>query len=370
MDYMLRALSLAARAVPHASPNPAVGAVLVKDGRIVGEGFTQPPGGDHAEVVALRRAGDQARGASLYVTLEPCCHFGRTPPCTDALVGAGVAAVHMAMRDPSPWVAGRGRQALEAAGIRIAVGEREHEARHLNEAYLKWATCGLPFVTAKFASTLDGKTATRTGSSRWISSPSSRERVGRLRGQVDAVVVGVRTVLTDDPQLTARDSEDRLLSRQPLRVVLDTAARTPPSARLLAATPGAGRVVVVSSRDADPASVAQLERAGAEVVRVPACDQHLDARAAFQELALRGVTSALVESGGQLLAGLLEARLVDRVVAFIAPKLVGGRDAPTPVEGLGLAEMSQALALHDVRYERVGDDLMVTGELKTCSPES
>ncbi|MBI4493918.1 MAG: bifunctional diaminohydroxyphosphoribosylaminopyrimidine deaminase/5-amino-6-(5-phosphoribosylamino)uracil reductase RibD, partial [Chloroflexi bacterium] len=325
-------------------------------------------GGDHAEVVALRQAGEAARGATLYVTLEPCCHYGRTPPCTDAVIAAGVAEVSLALEDPSPWVAGRGRAALEAAGIRVRCGERAAEARRLNEGYFKWVTTGLPFVTAKYAMTLDGKTATHTGSSRWISGELARERVGRMRSQADAVVVGVGTVLADDPQLTARDAAGALLPRQPARVVLDSQARTPPSARLLA--PGSGRrTLVVTTAEAEPARVRALEAAGAEVVAVAPAGEHVDPRAAFAELARRQITSVLVESGGRLLAALVEARLVDRVAAFIAPKLVGGAHAPGPVQGEGVAEMSQALVLSEASYERVGDDLLVMGYLGTCSPD-
>lgn len=360
MDYMLRALALAAQATAHASPNPAVGAVLVRDGRIVGEGFTQPPGQDHAEKVALRQAGEAARGASLYVTLEPCCHYGRTPPCTDAVISAGVASVHMALEDPSPWVHGSGRAALEAAAIRVSSGERAAEAYRLNQAYLKWVTQGMPFLTAKYAMTLDGKTATRSGASRWISGESARELVGQMRSEVDAVVVGVDTVLADDPQLTARAASGELLPRQPARVVLDSRARTPLPARLLSADAG-GSVVIVASVQADEARLLALRAAGAEVLTVACNGDHLDLREAFAALAQRHITSALVESGGRLLAALLEAKLVDRVAAFIAPKLIGGADAPTPVEGEGAVDMSQALPLSEVSYQRVGDDLLVLG---------
>lgn len=363
---MLRALSLASRAMGHASPNPAVGAVLVKDGRVIGQGFTQPPGGDHAEIVALRQAGDRARGATLYVTLEPCCHYGRTPPCTDALIAAGVAAVHMAVEDPSPWVAGRGRAALEAAGIQVVTGEREAEARRLTEAYFKWVRLGLPYVTAKYAMTLDGKTATRAGHARWISGARSRERVGQMRQQVDAVAVGVGTVLADDPLLTARDAQGRLLPRQPRRVVLDTWARTPPACQLLSSE--GGEVLILVAPDAEPSRVEALRAAGASVVAVPRLGEHLDLRAAFSELARRQVTSVLVESGGRLLASLLEAGLVDRVAAFIAPRIVGGEHAPTPVEGVGVEDMAGALTLREVTCERVGDDVLVMGSLESPGP--
>ncbi|MEA2640369.1 MAG: diaminohydroxyphosphoribosylaminopyrimidine deaminase, partial [Chloroflexota bacterium] len=231
---MTRALELAERALGWCSPNPAVGAVLMRDGEIVGEGRTQPVGNAHAEVMALQAAGEAARGAALYVTLEPCSHWGRTPPCTDALITAGVSQVHMAMRDPSPWVAGTGIAALEAAGISVTVGEHERAAADLNEAYLKWVASTRPFVTLKYAMTADGKIATRSGSSYWISGLESRRVVARLRAATDAVLVGIGTVLADDPQLTARPGElgdlDLEPAHQPLRVILDSHGRLPRSA--------------------------------------------------------------------------------------------------------------------------------------------
>jgi diaminohydroxyphosphoribosylaminopyrimidine deaminase/5-amino-6-(5-phosphoribosylamino)uracil reductase len=366
---MLRALALASKAAAHASPNPAVGAVLVRDGRVVSEGYTQPPGGDHAEIVALRQAGQSAHGATLFVTLEPCCHYGRTPPCSDAIIAAGVARVHLAHDDPSPWVAGGGRAALEGAGIAVVAGEHAAEARRLNEAYFKWATRGLPFTTAKYAMTLDGKVATRAGSSRWISGEQARARVGQMRSRVDAVLVGVGTVLADDPLLTARDANGAPLPRQPRRVILDTRAQTPPNARLFSSKEG-GEVVIVVGEDAEVSLRAGLESAGAAVIAVPRDGEHADLRAALSELARLQITSVLVESGGRLLAGLVARGLVDRVAAFIAPKLIGGADAPTPIEGAGLDHMSQAILLHDIRCERVGDDLLVVGYIGPCLPDS
>jgi diaminohydroxyphosphoribosylaminopyrimidine deaminase/5-amino-6-(5-phosphoribosylamino)uracil reductase len=368
---MARALELAERALGLSSPNPAVGAVLVKDGRIVGEGWTQPPGQAHAEIVALQQAGTEARGATLYVTLEPCCHRNRTGPCTDALIEAGVEAVHFAMIDSSPWVAGKGRLQLEGAGIATFLGEREREAVRLNEGYFKYVARAMPFVSAKWAMTLDGKIATRTGSSYWVTGEAARARVARLRARHDAVLVGVGTVLADDPQLTVRaDSfapEQReelalLPPRQPLRVVLDSHARTPPTARLVSGELP-GHTLVVTTELAPPDRRAALEATGAEVLVAPADDGHVDLAAALHLLAKRGITTVLVEAGGTVVASLLEAGLVDKVHAFVAPKLVGGATALTPVEGSGCPDMGQALMLQDVTVEQLGHDLLVTGYL-------
>jgi diaminohydroxyphosphoribosylaminopyrimidine deaminase/5-amino-6-(5-phosphoribosylamino)uracil reductase len=373
---MGRALRLAERALGICNPNPAVGAVLVKDGRIVGEGWTQPPGQAHAEIAALRQAGEAARGATLYVTLEPCCHHGRTPPCTDAIIAAGVRAVHLAVIDPSPWVAGGGRRHLESAGVETVVGHHERLAWRLNEPYFKHVGQGLPFVAVKWAMTLDGKIATRTGSSYWVTGEAARARVARLRAQSGAVLVGVGTILADDPQLTVRPHSlqpadahelEGLPARQPLRVVLDSLARTPPAARVIAGgLPGKTLVMVTPEAPSDRCRA--LEERGAEVVAVPGQEGRVHPRVALQMLAERDVTSVLVEAGGTLAGALFEARLVDQVYAFIAPKLVGGASALTPLEGQGYAEMSQAAPLHDVQVERLGQDLLISGYLTPFEP--
>ena len=233
MDYMKLALSLARRTLGSVSPNPAVGAVIVRDGEIVGEGWTQPPGQAHAEIEALRQAGDGASGAMLYVTLEPCNHFGRTPPCTQAIMDAGIAEVHIAATDPNPHVTGGGMARLNDEGIKTLIGERENEARQVIEAFTKHAVTGIPFVTAKFAMSLDGKIATRTGDSKWITGEESRRYVHQLRAESDAIMIGINTVLADNPQLTARDDNGTPIKRQPLRVIVDSGGRLPEDAILL-----------------------------------------------------------------------------------------------------------------------------------------
>ena len=340
LAYMRRALELAARARGRTSPNPMVGAVLVKDGRIVGEGFHPRAGEPHAEIFALRQAGEAARGATLYVTLEPCCHYGRTPPCTQAIIAAGVAEVHMAMLDPNPRVAGKGKAELEAAGIRTVVGECEEEARTLNEAFVHWITTGRPFVVAKFAMSLDGKIATRTGDARWISSPEARRRVHELRDQVDAILVGAGTVIADNPQLTTRlDKPD---VRHPLRVILDSRGRIPLHARVFQPDLP-GQTLVATTEASPPAYRDALQARGVEVLVLPAdADGRVDLDALLVALGQREVTSLLVEGGSTVLGAFFARGRVNKVLAFIAPLILGGERAPSPVGGTGVARVAEA----------------------------
>ena len=357
MSQMGRALSLARRALGSVSPNPAVGAVVVKDGAVVGEGWTQPPGRAHAEIVALRQAGPQAKGASLYTTLEPCSHVGKTPPCTEAIGEAGVAEVHSAIIDPNPLVRGKGLARLRELGIATHVGEAEEEARQNIEAYEKFVTVGSPFVIAKFAMSLDGKIATHTGESKWISGEESRRFAHQLRAASDAIMVGIKTVLLDDPALTARDDDGASLDRQPWRVLVDSRGRTPPHARLLA-EPGRTLVAVAGL---DQEAEQRLTSAGAEVEHVPSDDGNVDLAELLSKLGARDMTSVLVEGGGALLGSLFDQRLVDKVVAFVAPVIVGGRDAPSPVAGNGARRISDVLRLDRVKVETFGTDIAVIG---------
>ena len=357
MSYMDRALALARRAAGSASPNPAVGAVAVRDGEVVGEGWTQPAGSAHAEVMALARAGAKAAGAVLYTTLEPCNHAGRTPPCTQAIIDAGIAEVHSATMDPNPLVNGGGLARLAEAGITTQVGEGEDAARRLMEAYFKHITTGLPFVTAKFAMSLDGKIATRTGDSRWITGEEARRYVHELRAASDAVMAGINTVLADDPQLTARDGDGKPLSRQPLRVIVDSKGRICPDARLLS-EPGA-TLVVTAGIDGD--TERRLSRTGAQVQSLPARDGSVDLPELLRALGGREITSVLVEGGGTLLGSLFDGRMVDKVVAFIAPTILGGAEAPTPVAGVGIGRMAEARRLSCVEVRQFGPDTAVIG---------
>ncbi len=353
---MLRALELAREAMGGVSPNPAVGAVLVKDGRVVGEGKTQPPGQAHAEAVALEQAGAAAQGATLYVTMEPCAHHGRTPPCADALIAASVTDVRVAMLDPDARTDGKGVARLEAAGISVDVGEGAYEAIEVVEAFAKHVTTGLPFVTAKFAMSLDGKLAARTGDARWISGDVSRIRAHQLRAESDAIMVGIGTVLADDPRLSVRDVELRN-GRQPLRVVVDTEGRLPPAAAMLQ-EPGATLVAIVATGQARRAALAG---AGAEVIELPAATEGVDVAKLLVLLGEQEVTSVLAEGGGTLLGYLFDAGLVDKVVAFVAPVIIGGLEAPSAIEGAGAESIAAALRLERVRYEQAGDDMMIVG---------
>jgi len=352
--WMRRALQLAAVARGRTSPNPMVGAVVVRDGVEVGSGYHRGPGAAHAEVEALRRAGARARGATLYVNLEPCDHHGRTPPCTDAILAAGVRRVVVAVEDPDPRVRGRGIRRLRQAGVQVEVGVLEGEARRLNAAYVKHRTTGLPWVTAKWAMSLDGRIATRTGASRWITGPQAREYAHRLRDRHDAVMVGVGTALKDDPALTCRVPGGR--------VVLDCRQRLPPHARMR--REGGSAVVVATTPGADPARADQVRGAGAEVWVCEPEGGRVSLRDLLGRLADRGVLSVLVEGGAALHASLLEAGLVDRVVALLAPVLVGGEAALPPVGGTGVAELSRALRLENVVVRRFGQDVCVEGEVR------
>ncbi len=359
MDYMDRALSLAKLALVHASPNPSVGAVIVKDGLIVGEGYTQPPGSSHAEVVALQQAGEKARGATMYVTLEPCCHYGRTPPCTKAIIEAGIAEVHLSIIDPNLQVCGRGKAELEAAGIKTHVGEHEETAQELNEAYIKFVATGLPFVLAKFAMSLDGKIATKTGDSKWISGEQSRRYVHSLRSQVGAIMVGVDTIIKDDPQLTARAGlEGGQLEKQPLRVVVDSTGRTPPSARVLHLP---GKTLIATTKEIEPAKAKVLAQAGAEILKLPSKGGLVDLQELLQVLGKRQVISLMVEGGAAVFGSLFEQGLVDKVLVFIAPIIIGGEQAKNPVEGKGVEKLSQATNLTGMKVVKVGNDILVSG---------
>ncbi len=357
MTTMERALSLARRAVGSVSPNPAVGAVVVKGGAVVGEGWTQPPGQAHAEVMALRQAGDKAKGAIMYVTLEPCNHFGRTPPCTQAIIDAGISEVRVGVTDPNPLVSGGGLSRLEEAGIKTHMGECEDEARELIEAYAKFITTRLPFVIAKFATSLDGKIATHTGDSRWITGEEARGYAHRLRAESDAVMAGINTVLADDPQLTARDENGNPLDRQPLRVLVDSRGRLPLESKLLK-EPGQTLIAVAN---ADETAYHSLKRASADVERLPAEDGSVDLAVLMRVLGQREITSVLVEGGGVLLGSLFDLGLIDKVVAFVAPTIIGGKSAPSPVAGAGAAKMADVTRLSRVKTKQFGDDLAIIG---------
>ena len=365
MEHMERAVELARQVLGTTSPNPAVGAVIVKDGTEVGAGSTQPPGQAHAEIVALNQAGRRAAGATLYTSLEPCCTHGRTPPCTQAIIKAEIAEVHLAAIDPNPKVAGNGQTELEAAGIKV-VREDTQGVQELYEAFAKHISTGLPFVTAKFAMSLDGKISTRTGDSKWVTGPEARGLVQKMRREGDAVLVGITTVLADDPFLTARDGDGNPLSRQPYRVVLDSSCRMPTKANMLG-QPGPTLVYATTGAPKDRAE--RLSKAGAEVVRLePTPDGQVDIKAVLADLGARGVVDLTVEGGGTVLGSFFDGKLVDKVLAFIAPIIVGGASAPSPVDGQGVVLMSEAWQIGSASVEKIGDDWLITGYPQAGGP--
>ncbi len=355
--FMQRALALARRGVGRTSPNPAVGAVLVSGGKIIGEGWHKRAGGAHAEIEALKGKGKAARGGTLYVTLEPCCTWGRTPPCTEAVIAAGIRRVVVAALDPNPRHSGRGLRLLRQAGIRVDAGLLAQEAGQLNAAFNKWITTGQPLVIAKAAMSLDGKIATRTGDSQWITSPAARRVAHRWRARVDAVMVAAGTVVRDNPRLTLRHG---VRGRQPWRVVVDARGRSPRSARLFTDRARQRTIVVTTVRSSVRWRRA-LERRSVTVLIVKRAGEHVDLRAMLRELGKREITSVLVEGGGDLLGALFAQRLVDEAVFLYAPVVIGGRDAKTAVEGAGVGRVRAAWRFAGEWRTLPGGEVMFVG---------
>lgn len=354
--FMREALRIARNAEGRTSPNPLVGAVIVRDGSIVAEGWHRKAGTPHAEVHALRMAGDLAKGATLYVTLEPCAHVGRTGPCAVAVRDAGIRRVVVAMSDPNPLVAGKGIQILRDAGVEVTVGVCEAEARQLNEVFLHWITTGQPFVVLKTAMTLDGKIATASGASKWITGEAARLRVHELRDRYDAILAGIGTALADDPSLTTR-LPDRT-GKNPVRIIVDSNARLPLTSNVV--TDGQAQTIVAVTEAAPEERVAALRAHGVDVLTC-GTGSHVDLVQLMQELGRREIASVLVEGGGTVNFSLLAAGLVDKVHAFVAPKIVGGRTAKTPVEGEGFAQLADSVQLTQLTAESVGGDVLLTG---------
>lgn len=362
--FMRRALKLARRGQGCVHPNPMVGAVLVKDGRIVGEGFHERFGGPHAEVNAIRRSRRTPKGCTLYLTLEPCSHVGKTPPCAELILKSGIKKVVIATKDPNPVVNGRGAQMLKKAGVQVTEGVLTQEARALNRDFSHWVRQRMPYGVVKIAQSLDGKIATRTGESHWISGPEARDVSQTLRAASDAVLVGVRTILQDNPYLSVRNGMEKKNGfRPPVKVILDGALRTPLHANIFSGK-STGGVILAATRRA-PKNRIRLLRKKAEVLVLPGRGGRVDLKSLFKELAKRGIVSVLVEGGGETIAEALNRKLAQELYWFVAPKIIGGRGAPASVGGSGIDSLKRSFAVRQMSVRRIGEDLLVHGFLKS-----
>lgn len=352
-EYMQHALQLAEKGRGRTSPNPVVGAVIVKNGSIIGEGWHKKCGENHAEINAFEDAfkrGADTEGAEMYVTLEPCSHYGKTPPCAKAIIEKKIKKVYIGLKDPNPQVAGRGIKMMEDAGIQVETGILEEPCRRINEIFLKYITEKRPFVVMKTAMTLDGKIAAHTGDSKWVSGEASRAAVQQMRNSLTGIMAGIGTVLADDPQLTCRLEG----GRDPVRIIADSRLSIPLDAKVLADE----NVLIAATEGCDQEKLKQLS---GRVILTKSADGKVDLNDLMKHLGARGIDSILLEGGGALNEAALKAGIVDRVVTFIAPKLIGGKDAKTPVEGTGFEKMSQAIRLEHIETAVIGEDLMIQG---------
>lgn len=357
--HMQRALDIAALTRGRTSPNPMVGAVIVKNGNVIAEGWHEKTGCPHAEIIALNKAGEMAHGADIYVTLEPCSHYGRTGPCADALIAAGIKKVFVATRDPNPLVAGQGMGKLKQAGILVEEGLLQAKAIKLNEVFFKWIQNKEPFVVVKYAMTLDGKIASKTGESKWITGEKSRRFVHELRNAYDVILAGVGTVIADDPELTCRIEN----GRNPVRVILDSKARIPLPSKLL--HDGQAKTIVVVTEAAKKESIQKLQQSSkAEILQIPSLNSQVNLKELLKYLGENNLTSVLVEGGGEVNASFFEAGLADKVHVFTAPKIIGGRAAKGPVSGDGFDKMSDAVTLKNIEFQCFDDDIMLTGYVR------
>lgn len=361
IKYMERALRLAKKGEGYTRPNPMVGAVIVKNGTIVGEGYHMRYGEAHAEINAFNNAAGDVSGAEMYVTLEPCFHFGRTPPCVDEIIRKGISKVIMAMEDPNPLVSGKSIRKLKEHNIEVEVGILKEEALKLNEVFVKYITTKLPFCTMKAAVSIDGKTASSAGDSKWISGEASRRHVHRLRHANAAIMAGIGTVLTDNPMLTARLNEEE--GRNPVRIIADTCARIPLNSNILSTAKTVGTIIAVSEK-ADPDKVRQIEELGAELIVTPLKNEKVDLRYLMKALGERKIDSILLEGGSELNFSALTENIIDKVIVFIAPKIIGGAGAKTPVGGSGFCFVKDAIQLNNINILRFEEDIMIEGYIK------
>lgn len=356
--YMRRALELAALGRGYTNPNPMVGAVIVKEGRIIGEGYHERYGGLHAERNALKNCTESPEGATVYVTLEPCCHHGKTPPCTDALIEAGIGKAVVGMLDVNPIVAGKGVKILEDHGIEVATGVLEEECRRLNRVFIKYITEKLPYVVMKYGMTADGKIATVTGESKWITGHSSRENVHRTRHSLMGIMVGIGTVLADDPMLDCRLPEG---GKNPARIICDSTLRTPLDSKIVKTSSEIRTIIATVSEDAP--RIKEYESRGCEVVRTTSACVRVNLKELMRILGEKGIDSILLEGGAELNFSALESRVVDEVHTYIAPKILGG-NAKTPVGGKGIENIGDAVMLRPVCITRFDDDIFIESEVR------
>jgi len=354
---MNEALLIAESVRGRTSPDPMVGAVIVKKGRILSRGYHAEVKTPHAESFAIRKAGKASKGATLYLNLEPCCHFGNNPPCTERIINAGIKRVVAAMKDPNPLVCGKGFRELRRAGVKVDVGVLEKQAKKLNEAFIKHITTQLPFVILKTAMTMDGKIATEKGESKWISGEEARKFVHRLRNSVDAVLVGRNTVIIDNPGLTVRGIRGKI--KDPLRIIIDSLAEIPFASKVLSRDPK-NTIVVVSPR-APRDRVRKMRAKGVEVLEIPTRKGEIDLKKLMKELGRRNVMSLLIEGGGATNASALSQGVVDKIYFFVAPKVIGGKDALTPVEGKGISSLKKALKIRQFKAKNIGEDILLEG---------
>ncbi|MCX7927988.1 MAG: bifunctional diaminohydroxyphosphoribosylaminopyrimidine deaminase/5-amino-6-(5-phosphoribosylamino)uracil reductase RibD [Candidatus Omnitrophica bacterium] len=353
--YMNLAMRLASKARGFTSPNPMVGALVVKNGKVIGKGYHQKAGQAHAEIIALDEAGSQAKGATLYVTLEPCAHYGRTPPCVDRIIHSGIRQVVVGMVDPNPLNNGKGIQILRNHNIKVVVGILEEKLRLLNEVFIKYITKRMPFVTIKVGQSLDGKISTRTGDSRWITSESARSYSHRIRQYYDAIMVGVNTILRDDPKLDAWFAK-----RQPQKIVVDTTLSTPRQAKIFSGNSG----VIIATVKTKPGQETENRILLAKQATLLECREkfgQVDLKDMLKKLAQKEIASILVEGGGTLIGSLFDERLVDKVMFFISPKIIGGKEAISSVMGKGIARLDKAITLNNVRLRRFREDFLIEG---------
>jgi len=359
--FMKMALGLAVKGEGFTSPNPMVGAVVVKNGGVVGKGFHEAVGHDHAEVNAINDAGIMAGDATLYVTLEPCNHTGRTPPCSVKIVEAGIKRVVIAMNDPNPDVKGGGAEYLKSHGINVVSGVCEEEAKKLNEAYIKYVTTKRPFVIVKCASTMDGRIATRTGNSKWISCDESRRYVHRLRHKVDAIMVGINTIKQDDPSLTVR--LNNINGKDPVRIILDTILTISEKARVLRLDSDSDTIIITGHAVSADKKVA-INALGAKVIHIASRKNMIDLNQLMEYLGRLGITSILIEGGSRVIASAFKAKIVDKVMFFYAPKISGGDDGVPVCKGPGPDLMEECISVDDIHVQRFGNDVMIEGYVK------